>query len=108
MIWPFKIFYYILPLKYSIRSMIYTEFIDSKYDNCNKKRYEDDLCFGKKGKEVLENMNTIYPLFSSDNTLRNDLLIVFGLTLFFKLLYFVLLLKSNKSSKLIKNKYIKK
>jgi ABC-type multidrug transport system ATPase subunit len=108
MIWPFKIFYYILPLKYSIRSMIYTEFIDSKYDNCNKKRYEDELCFGKKGKEVLENMNTIYPLFSSDNTLRNDLLIVFGLTLFFKLLYFVLLLKSNKSSKLIKNKYIKK
>jgi hypothetical protein len=100
MIWPFKIFFYILPLKYTVRSMIYAEFIDSKYDSCSK--YDDEeICFGKKGDEVLDNMNNIYPLFSSDNTLREDFLVVFGLTILFKLVYFILLLSSNKTTKAI-------
>lgn len=103
MIWPFKIFYYILPLKYTIRSMIYTEFIDSRYDSCDKTKYEDEICFGKDGDEVLENMNSIYPLFSSDNTLRVDVLIIMGLTIMFKGIYFILLLTSNKSTSLKKN-----
>ena len=102
MVWPFKLFYYILPLKYTIRSMVYTEFIDSKYDSCDKNRYEDEICFGKGGKEVLENLNQIYPLFSSDNTLMVDLLVIFGLTVLFKVIYFFLILTSNKSSKVKK------
>ena len=102
MVWPFKLFYYILPLKYTIRSMVYTEFIDSKYDSCDKNRYEDEICFGKEGKEVLENLNQIYPLFSSDNTLMVDLLVIFGLTVLFKMIYFFLILTSNKSSKVKK------
>ena len=102
MVWPFKLFYYILPLKYTIRSMVYTEFIDSKYDSCDKNRYEDEICFGKEGKEVLENLNQIYPLFSSDNTLMVDLLVIFGLTVLFKMIYFFLILTSNKTSKVKK------
>ena len=38
--WPLKIFFYILPIKYTVRSMNYVDNIDAKFDGCAK--YDDD------------------------------------------------------------------
>ena len=32
--WPLKIFFYILPIKYTVRSMNYVDNIDAKFDGC--------------------------------------------------------------------------
>ena len=40
MIWPLKVFHYILPIKYATRSMNYVDNIDAEYDGC--KKYQDD------------------------------------------------------------------
>ena len=57
MIWPLKIFYYPLPIKYTTRSMNYIDNIDAEYDACEE--YDDaisaeakEICFGEDGKDV--------------------------------------------------------
>lgn len=96
-IWPFKIFAYIMPLKYGLRSIIYHEFIDQDWkgarvcnpnadSNCfqignndgNKDGFTcgvfeaGSLCFGAKGWQVLEIMRNSFTFIENKDTLMMD------------------------------------
>jgi hypothetical protein len=94
-IWPLKVFGYILPLKYGIRVLLYEEFIDQNWrgaSRCNpnadpncfkiagfdgaKEGYtcgditSGDLCFGAEGWQVLTQLQKSFSFIQTeDNTL---------------------------------------
>ena len=102
MYWPLKIFFYILPIKYATRSMNYVDNIDAKYDGCHNYMDDDEeICFGKDGKDVLKGIGQIYPLITQRNTLGTDIPILIAIAVFFKIQYIGLLfVKSRMVSKL--------
>ena len=95
MIWPLKIFYYILPLKYGVRSMVYAEFIDADWSKC--KTFADTgapkgLCFGEDGADILDNLADYgFPSASSSDTVAGDILRCLAIAAVAKVGYFVLL-----------------
>lgn len=98
LVWPLKVFFYILPLKYSFRSMMYIEYVDSKWGAC---KASDAVCFGRDGDEVLSTLNTLFPLVSDDNTIGLDILIVLAISLVFKVFYILqVMVKSQRASKI--------
>ena len=101
MVWPLKVFFYITPLKYTVRSMVYTEFVDSKYDSCDNYG-GNDICYGEKGKDVLDNMNLVFRLFSDNNTLDVDIGCLILIALVCKLGYIIqLVMLSKKASTIV-------
>ena len=96
--WPFKLFYYTFPLKYSLRAMAYTEFIDSTYPAC-----DDDAsapCFGTDGSTILGNIGNIYQLITNTDMYAQDVACLLLIALVCKLGYFaVLVSKSRRVSK---------
>jgi len=108
MVWPLKVFYYILPLKYSVRSMVWAEYHQSEWQKCKDDaspgtyQSNGELCYGRDGKDVLETLNSIFPLFSSDNQVTGDVMFCICIAVVFKIIYCVLLVhKSKASSKVI-------
>ena len=106
MIWPLKIFYYILPLKYGVRSMVYAEFIDADWSKC--KTFADTgapkgLCFGEDGADILDNLADYgFPSASSSDTVAGDILRCLAIAAVAKVGYFVLLtIKSTQASKVV-------
>merc|ERR1719231_1525796 len=107
-IWPFKLFTWIFPLRYTIRGMVYNEIIDSSYEDCNDLP-GNDPCFGdpsitgrQPGGEVLNSLGDVFGPFSDENTLAQDILVPLGLALFFKACHtFMLNAKSKESSKVL-------
>lgn len=108
MVWPLKVFYYILPIKYSVRSMVWAEYHQSTWDACKGSatpgtyQSNGELCYGKDGKDVLETLNSIFPLFSAENEVLGDIMFCICIAVVFKIIYCVMLIqKSKASSKLI-------
>jgi hypothetical protein len=96
--WPLKIFFYILPIKYTVRSMNYVDNIDAKFDGCAKYDDDEQFCFGQQGDEVLKNVGSIYPLITDENTLSTDIGIVLAIAAFFKLQYIVILVVKSRAA----------
>lgn len=68
MIWPLKLFFYILPLKYGCRAMVNTEFSASTFEGyvgclAAKVNDTDRLCYGTDGETVVNEMARVYPLY---------------------------------------------
>lgn len=81
--------------------MVYTEFIDSTYDSCDKYA-SNEVCYGQKGEDVLDVLGTIMPLFSSNNKLAADLGCLLLIAAVCKLGYIAnLVMISKKASKVI-------
>ena len=90
-VWPFRAFTYILPLKYTIRALVYNEFIDSTYDACDG---SENFCYNSngngletEGKEVLSSLNQIFPLFDADDQRPFDIGILLAISAVLKLCY---------------------
>eukprot|EP00039_Didymoeca_costata_P000872 m.47690 g.47690 ORF g.47690 m.47690 type:complete len:632 (+) comp10525_c0_seq2:112-2007(+) len=103
-IWPFKLFAYILPLRYSVRSLVYNEYIDATFEACQP----TGICYGdptvngtQSGSDVLNSLGNIMEVITNENTILLDIGIVLGIAVVFKLIHMVLLVnKSNQFSKI--------
>merc|ERR1712226_807472 len=91
LVWPFKLFYYIMPMKYSVRGTFYQDMIDSKYKACNMTE-PPPLCYGQDGKDVLDRVSYILPVYSSEDTFAEDIGLLYVILAVLKALYFVLLI----------------
>jgi len=106
-VWPFKVFTWIFPLRYTIRGMVYNEIIDTSYESCAD--IGDDPCFGdpavtgrQDGGDVLNSLGDVFGPFSDENTLAEDILVPLGLAIFFKICHtYMLNMKSKESSKVL-------
>ena len=96
--WPLKIFFYILPIKYTVRSMNYVDNIDAKFDGCAKYDDDEQFCFGQDA--LLKNVGSIYPLITDENTLSTDIGIVLAIAAFFKLQYIIILVVKSRAAAL--------
>ena len=105
-IWPLRAFHYVFPLGNAARGMTYSEFIDSKYDACDK--YDaKTFCFcdhddgdGCGGRQILRNLEILYDLPTDKNTLLLDLLWPLGLALLAKVTAVVLFARSCRGTAL--------
>jgi hypothetical protein len=88
LIWPIRWVAYTNPWMYSLRTMIWYDFVDAQfsgYENCV------DLCFGSKGREVLDNLNGLMSSISSERTVMFDFVISMSITVAVKLVQFFLM-----------------
>eukprot|EP00961_Rhodomonas_salina_P182921 2469545-Rhodomonas_salina.1 len=70
-IWPFRVFAYVLPLRWCLASMAYIEFADVDYEGGD---CEPGLgCYGTDGKEVLDSLGLQFQSISSDDNVARDI-----------------------------------
>ena len=102
MIWPLKIFFYIMPMKYTVRTMVYTDYIHSEYDSCDKKAYRNEICFGQDGDEVLDTLTNVFPLITSKSYSAEDIMVLLVMALIYKFFYVVILFTKSRAKTTIK------
>ncbi|KAH8044616.1 ATPase [Aureococcus anophagefferens] len=78
-VWPLRALHWIFPLGYAIRSITFSEFVDGTWDAC-------------------DNLEIIYPLFSSKNTILLDVICCLALAVGAKLFACVAFVKSTQGS----------
>ena len=85
--WPLRALHYVFPISYSVRSMIWSDFVSSRYDSCDAYGPSDycycgadaiDASRGCGGRVVLDEIGIIYKSISSRNTLASDALACVG------------------------------
>jgi hypothetical protein len=96
LVWPLKLFFYILPMKYGLRSMVYTEFIDSTYKDCHP---SDLICFGTDGDQVLKTLSSVYTVFEDKSTMGVDIGCLLAISAVLKAFYIAqVIVKSRRVS----------
>ena len=122
-VWPFRAFFWVLPLKWSVRSINYLNEIDETYagaDLCTSlgetgcyyhgnelpgwkcAKVPSQLCYGRNGDQVLDSLGENYTIISSDNTTAMDFGIIIAIGVVFQFGYnFYASYKASKSSDII-------
>lgn len=113
-IWPFRIFCYVMPIGWccsSIMQVVMTHVPD--YEGaveclpgelgCNDRGFycPDQLpisCFGKKGLDIVESVGISYSAFSREDFFARNLGIILGIGTFWRLLYLISLVKKVHNS----------
>lgn len=79
MYWPFKLFYYIMPYQYYVRSVVYAIFIDADWSECDPANSDESaVCVQADdgaevtGEDVLDGLGVIYPLIESEKNYAQD------------------------------------
>lgn len=85
MIWPFRLFYYILPGSFCLRSLLYVENKDVTYESCETTTYR--ICWGEDGQTVLTYVHYLLPAAINEDTVENDIWAMLGLAIGFKIIY---------------------
>jgi ABC-type multidrug transport system ATPase subunit len=111
-VWPFRLMYYTLPLKWCLRSLLYLEFsqVDFKgavVDAADPRGFtcgaENILeCFGATGKQVLNSIGRNYKSISSEDTTGLDVGVMLSIGAFFMLTYVVLLVSKSTAAKVVR------
>jgi len=73
MFWPLKIFYYVLPYNYYIRSAMYLIFSQSTWEPCTDPTTNVVCVDSTNGLDVLESLNRVFPLFTTEDTYWSDI-----------------------------------
>ena len=122
-VWPFRVFSYILPFRYAAQSLVYQEFIakpfrgaelcDPADTGCLSHSGDtgvndgwqcpglsgDAVCYGREGWQVLDTVGQSYEIISSDNTTWMNVGILLAISAVARIIYVVLMLhKSNQAS----------
>jgi len=121
-IWPFRVFYYLLPLKYSFNSAAYDIYTDTTWDGalecvsgatvvteqgvglCDLKGFycpnatSSLHCFGRTGAQVLETLHHSYESVNSDDERVFNFLILLAQIVVFKVFFAVALWRAVASS----------
>jgi len=113
-VWPFRLFCYILPLGHSMTAMIYTEYHKKEWsgavlDATDARGFSCDAdvstmnCYGRTGLQVLDSLHDNYDMVRSSDVVGEKVLYVILAGLFFKACYAaVLVLKTRGSSAKLK------
>lgn len=119
-IWPFRIFCYIMPLKWGISTIAYLDAIDAEYTgaylcvsddrtdclyhyddgvavepgwSCAKNEggeYNPLQCYGRTGEQVLESLGMNYDVVTADDNVGLNFLVIIGIALGFQIAYTVI------------------
>ena len=110
-IWPFRAFTYMLPLRWALTSMALVDFRDTTFggavpDDSPKGFSCPEMsdssratCYGYAGVDVLETIGETYKSITSKNTVARDVAIIVLIALVFKLQYIALLFIKTKASR---------
>ena len=94
-VWPFRTMCYISPLKYFLKSAMYTDLSETTFSgavvdlsdprgfHCTGTNPELG-CYGYYGKQVLDSVGVTYRSISSKDTYAEDVLIILAIGMFFK------------------------
>lgn len=86
--WPMRVMCYVFPIRFSVRSLVWSDFADAEYDACDKYDAEDQFCYcgpdadksvGCSGRDVLDQISVVFRSISSKNTLLQDVGVILGL-----------------------------
>jgi ABC-2 type transporter len=101
LVWPMKVFYYILPCSYYLRTQMYNLLIDTKWSVCDPSVGASSACVpDPTGENVLNGMSAAFPVIVAEDTFTSDLLALVSLALFFKGLYIAgVIFKTSKTVK---------
>mmetsp|Transcript_10097 Transcript_10097/g.27665 ORF Transcript_10097/g.27665 Transcript_10097/m.27665 type:complete len:220 (-) Transcript_10097:35-694(-) len=92
--WPLKLFFYIMPFSYYVRSMMYITVTEGDWDQSK----------GLNSTAVLNQMNVVYPVIEDKDQVWQDVGILLCIAVFYKLLYILLVMsKSAKVTPFNKN-----
>jgi hypothetical protein len=76
LIWPFRLFFYIMPFGPYLRSTMYVTISESDWGDLSTDQVFDDL-------------NDVYPLIENKNRVAEDIGIIVAIGCFYKILYIV-------------------
>ena len=97
MFWPFKIFYYIMPYLYYIRSQVYLVFVDADWVPCIDSDASPVCVNTSDGAEVLDGLGKIINIISSEDNVITDILTLLGIAMCYKTLAIITIIyKSRK------------
>ena len=122
-VWPFRVFSYILPFRYAAQSLVYQEFIakpfrgaelcDPADTGCLSLSGDtgvndgwqcpglsgDAVCYGREGWQVLDTVGQSYEIISANDTTWMNVGILLAIATVARVIYVVLMLhKSNQAS----------
>jgi ABC-2 type transporter len=107
LVWPFKLFYYIFPFSYYLRSQMYNLLIDTEWIPCDpfNNIKNSAVCLPvTSGKYVLDALKVAYPLIESKDTFLEDLAALIAIALVFKAVYIAgVYIKTSKTAKFLPN-----
>jgi hypothetical protein len=86
MFWPLKLFYYILPYSYYIRSAMYLIFTESTWAPCTDPTTSAICVDSSNGVDVLNSLSFVFPLVTTDNTFWSDIGFMLLIGLFWKII----------------------
>lgn len=105
-IWPLRAICYVLPLRYGVQAMVYSEFIGTTFSGvetcvpsnltcplgftCGEDYYAP--CYGESGYQVLENIHYTFPLISGDDSTLNAILYMTAYCVVWKIVYILRIL----------------
>lgn len=85
MYWPFSLLYYILPLPYCVRSVMYALLIDEEFEPCTESTTSPVCVNSTSGADILDALAVAIPVVSSEETRWMDMLILLAIAIFFKI-----------------------
>jgi hypothetical protein len=72
MFWPLKLFYYVLPYNYYIRSAMFLIFTESTWVPCTDPTTSAVCVDSSNGADVLNALSFVFPLVTTENTFWSD------------------------------------
>jgi hypothetical protein len=85
MFWPLKVFYYILPYNYYIRSAMFLIFTESTWEACMDPTTSAVCVNSTDGLLVLDAFSRVFPLVTTENTYWSDVGYMVCIGLFWKI-----------------------
>lgn len=87
--WPFKLFYYIMPYSYYVRSAVYEQFTSTTFEPCVGSTVSSICVNSTSGTDVLQELSYVIPLFSTENQTVQDIAILILIGAVYKVLYLI-------------------
>lgn len=86
--WPFKAFYYFMPYGYFVRSYIYVTFTNADWEACDPASAGNSpVCVDSTDPgDIIEGIGRIYALIENEDQVWQDVGIILGLAMFWKIL----------------------
>jgi hypothetical protein len=96
--WPFELFYYITPMGYYLRSTMYNLFSEASFAPCDPAtNIQSSVCVNStSGNDVLEGLSVVYPIIQNKDQVSQDIGIMIGIAMFFKVFYVLGVVKKSK------------
>ena len=99
MFWPLKVFYYVLPYNYYVRSAMFLIFTESTWEPCTDPTTSAVCVNSTDGLLVLDAFSRVFPLVTTENTYWSDVGYMVCIGVFWKIVGVVsILVKARRVS----------